>query len=199
MGNWSHTIRDSGETIYLWSDGPTDAVLWQEREQWKISYFPDEDEVIREHDLGPASSVENAIVLAEDAIDHFQRIDYLKSLRIEPAAGQWIATPRGVNGTEYQRQVTPDVHAVARQCPDGQWMLNVRETGSVLPRSHVMVDKTSVEDALAHADALIANPNYRPPQFLGLASAEMDEQIDALDRLQQSLDQQTPGEQGWSY
>jgi hypothetical protein len=187
MGNWSHSVDDGGKPIYLWSDGPTDAVLWQEREQWKLSYFPDGGEVIREHDLGPASSVENAMVLAEDAVEHLQRVNHLSALRIEPAASQWVATPRGIGGTEYQRQVTPDVHAVAWQRPDGEWMLNVKEADSILPRSHVMVDKTSVEDALGHADALIANPNYRPPQFLGYAGVEFDDQLDAFEHQENKL------------
>ena len=115
-----------------------------------------------------------------------------------PDVNGWTPTPRGSNGLEYHRQVNDDVYAVTHQNSVGIWQLHVSERGVVEPRQHGFGEYADPADALRHADALIANPRYQPPHFLGNAGedievtlrSQLDEHDRELsDRLKQSLEQ----------
>ena len=180
MGNWSRSINEHGEYDYDWSQDEADAVVYQHEGKWKLSYSMGYDEEWQQQDLPNATSSDSAIKQADPILwtKFYDHIEKDQSVKQEPL-NAWTSTPRG-NGVEYQRQVSTDVHAVTWQRSDGAWLLHVNDGTQLGFREHVIVDEPDVEKALGHADALIANPHYRPPQFLGLAGAEMDDQFEAM-------------------
>jgi hypothetical protein len=179
MGNWSRSINEHGEYDYDWSQDEADAVVYQHEGKWKLSYSMGYDEEWQQQDLPNATSSDSAIKQADPILwtKFYDRIEKDQSVKQEPLDA-WTSAPRG-NGVEYQRQVSADVHAVTWQRSDGAWLLHVNDGTQLGFREHVIVDEPDVEKALGHADALIANPNYRPPQFLGLADGDLDEQVKA--------------------